>query len=118
MYYIDFYVCVLVFTLIFARVFKLKKDQLMQDIKAGFVLGKVVAHMHVVEFQKRGLPHVHILVILADQDRNITPEMIDSIVVAEIPPEIEEPEDRSDTSSGKSLREIVLTNMIHGPCGA
>ena len=101
-----------------ARVFKLKKDQLMQDIKSGCVLGKVVAHMHVVEFQKRGLPHVHILVILADQDRNITPEMIDSIVVAEIPPEIEEPENNSDARSKKSLREIVLTNMIHGPCGA
>ena len=44
----------------------------MQDIKTGGVLGKVVAHMHVVEFQKRGLPHIHILVILADKDRNIT----------------------------------------------
>ena len=98
---------------IVARVFKLKKDQLMQDIKTGGVLGKVVAHMHVVEFQKRGLPHIHILVILADNDRNITPEMIDSIVVAEIPPEIE-----SDEENRKSLREIVLTNMIHGPCGA
>jgi hypothetical protein len=31
---------------IVARVFKLKKDQLMQDIKSGGVLGKVVAHMH------------------------------------------------------------------------
>ena len=54
---------------IVARVFKLKKDQLMQDLKTGHVLGKVVAHMHVIEFQKRGLPHVHILVILADEDR-------------------------------------------------
>ena len=60
----------------FTRVFKLKKDQLMQDIKTGGVLGKVVAHMHVVEFQKRGLPHIHILVILAERDRNITPEMM------------------------------------------
>ena len=35
---------------IVARVFKLKKDQLMQDLKTGGVLGKVVAHMNVVEF--------------------------------------------------------------------
>ena len=63
---------------IVARVFKLKKDQLMQDLKTGHVLGKVVAHMHVIEFQKRGLPHVHILVILADEDRVATP---DSVVI-------------------------------------
>ena len=37
---------------IVARVFKQKKDQLMDDIKYGHILGKVVAHMHVVEFQK------------------------------------------------------------------
>ena len=89
----------------------------MQDIKTGGVLGKVVAHMHVVEFQKRGLPHIHILVILADKDRNITPEMIDSIVVAEIPPECKTDNTHSDEESQKTLREIVLTNMIHGPCG-
>jgi hypothetical protein len=43
-----------------ARVFKLKKDQIMQDLKSGHVLGKIVAHMHVVEFLNRGLPHAHI----------------------------------------------------------
>ena len=37
----------------------------MNDLIAGEVLGKVVAHMHVIEFQKRGLPHAHILIILA-----------------------------------------------------
>jgi hypothetical protein len=52
-----------------ARVFKQKKDQLMNDLIVGEVLGKVVAHMHVIEFQKRGLPHAHILLILAAQDR-------------------------------------------------
>ena len=43
-----------------ARVFKQKKDQLMQDLKSGHIFGKVVAHMNVIEFQKRGLPHAHI----------------------------------------------------------
>ena len=33
-----------------ARVFKLKKDQLMQDLKSGNVLRRVVAHMNVIEF--------------------------------------------------------------------
>ena len=54
---------------IVARVFKLKLDQLMNDLVHGGVLGKVVAYMYVIEFQKRGLPHAHILLILADHDR-------------------------------------------------
>ena len=102
---------------IVARVFKLKKNQLMQDIKSGGVLGKVVAHMHVVEFQKRGLPHAHILLILADQDRSITPEFVDSMISAEIPPDPEETDDPSEAAERKHLRDIVLANMIHGPCG-
>ena len=103
---------------IVARVFKLKKDQLMQDIKSGGVLGKVVAHMHVVEFQKRGLPHAHILIILADQDRSITPDFVDSIISAEIPPDPEDTDDPSEAAERKHLRDIVLANMIHGPCGS
>ena len=102
---------------IVARVFKLKKDQLMQDLKSGHLLGKVVAHMHVVEFQKRGLPHVHILIILADNDREMTPEMVDDIVVAELPPDPDEEVDIAKALELKRLQDIVLTNMIHGPCG-
>ena len=103
---------------IVARVFKLKKDQLMQDLKSGHVLGKVAAHMHVIEFQKRGLPHAHILIILADDERNMTPEMVDSIVVAELPPDPKTADDKSKEIELKRLEDIILANMIHGPCGA
>ena len=78
---------------IVARVFKQKKDQLMQDLKSGHILGNVVAHMQVIEFQKRGLPHAHILIILAEDDRVLTPDMVDSVVVAELPPD---PENETD----------------------
>ena len=54
---------------IVARIFKLKSDQLIEDLIHGGVLGTVVAYMYVIEFQKRGLPHAHILLILADHDR-------------------------------------------------
>ena len=103
---------------IVARVFKLKKDQLMQDLKSGHVLGKVAAHMHVIEFQKRGLPHAHILIILADDERNMTPEMVDSIVVAELPPDPKTADDKSKGIELKRLEDIILANIIHGPCGA
>jgi hypothetical protein len=101
-----------------ARVFKQKKDQLMKDLKTGDLLGEVVAHMHVIEFQKRGLPHAHILSILAEGDRTLTPDLVDGIVVAELPPAPEDTDDPSEAAQRKRLQDIVLTNMVHGPCGA
>ena len=103
---------------IVARAFHLKKEQLIKDLKAGGLFGKVVADMHVIEFQKRGLPHAHILIMLADHDRTLTPESVDSLVTAELPPH----PDTATTQAGRiqlqNLEKIVLSNMLHGPCGA
>ena len=100
-----------------ARVFKQKKDQLMHDIVVGEVLGKVAAHMHVIEFQKRGLPHAHILIILADRPP-LTAEYVNSIVSAELPPDPAEAETEDEAKQRERLQKIVLSSMIHGPCGA
>ena len=42
---------------IVARVFKLKKEQLIDDIYKKQIFGQAVAYVYVIEFQKRGLPH-------------------------------------------------------------
>merc|ERR1712082_78009 len=102
-----------------ARVFKQKKDQLINDLTKGGVFSKTVAFLWVVEFQKRGLPHIHILIILADEDRPKTPDQVDNIVSAELPPDpAERGISEDEKARRKSLWDIVLTNMIHGPCGA
>lgn len=63
--------------------------------------------MYVVEFQKRGLPHVHMLIWLdADSKRNLTNE-VDKFVTAEIPDPITDPVGY----------DAVRSLMIHGPCG-
>ncbi|XP_074342257.1 uncharacterized protein LOC141679740 [Apium graveolens] len=49
---------------IISRVFRLKLDQLMVDIKDKKHFGVCIGVMYVVEFQKRGLPHVHMLIWL------------------------------------------------------
>lgn len=64
--------------------------------------------MYDVEFQKRGLPHAHILIILDCRDKILEPEPIDSIIRAELPhPRLEE-----------QLYGLVRRHMIHRKCGA
>ena len=63
--------------------------------------------MHVIEFQKRGLPHVHMLVWLNDSDKPKTAESIDKMVSAEIP----------DKDKDPVAHAAVSNYMIHGPCG-
>ena len=63
--------------------------------------------MHVIEFQQRGLPHAHILIIFREEDRIRTPEDIDSVICAELPDKATQPE----------LHKIVTELMHHGPCG-
>ena len=101
-----------------ARVFKQKKDQLIKDISSEKVFGKVPAYLWVIEFQKRGLPHTHILVILADEDRVSSAEDVDNVICAELPPDPDTfPVDSDQRKQALRLQTIVLKNMIHGPCG-
>lgn len=90
-----------------ARVFNLKKNALIDLIVKQHFFGAVQAYVYVVEFQKRSLPHIHILIILKQSDKITTPEAVDRYIAAEIPDPEKEP----------LLHEIVLRNMIHGPCG-
>ena len=89
-----------------ARVFHLKKEHLLSLINQGKYFGAVAAHVHVVEFQKRGLPHAHILVTLKDGYKLTTVQDIDKYISAEIP----------DHENDSVLYNIVVKNMIHGPC--
>ncbi|XP_050335786.1 uncharacterized protein LOC126762783 [Bactrocera neohumeralis] len=87
-----------------ARVFKQKLKSLINFITKLHVFGSTRCWMYSVEWQKRGLPHAHILIWLVDK---IRAENIDSLISAEIP----------DPSTDQLLFDIVTANMIHGPCG-
>src|SRR5277367_1607241 len=90
-----------------ARVFRLKLKSLLQDLTVHGVLGKSVAFVYTIEFQKRGLPHAHILVTLSTKDKFTSADRIDEVICAEIP----------DETSSPRLRDIVTRCMMHGPCG-
>ena len=95
---------------IVARVFHLKLQALLRDLIDEGVLGKAVGWTWVVEFQKRGLPHAHILLIVASADKPRTPAEIDARVCAELP-------DPADPNAAELL-DVVSRSHMHGPCGA
>lgn len=63
--------------------------------------------MYVVEFQKRGLPHVHMLIWLDSSAKKNLKHNVDKYVSAEIPNPEEDP----------AGYDAVKAFMIHGPCG-
>lgn len=91
---------------IVARVYRQKHNNLMNMITKEGIFGAVRAWLYSIEFQKRGLPHTHILVWLLPNSK-IRPEQIDLAISAEIPDREEDP----------NLHNIVMANMVHGPCG-
>ena len=85
------------------RVFKLRLHEILRDILKVGVLGSVVAYVGVTEFQKRGLPHFHLLLFLDLASKLHNPIEYDSIVSAEIPAE----------DQSLELYNTVTRNMLH-----
>ncbi|RCV06252.1 hypothetical protein SETIT_1G148500v2 [Setaria italica] len=89
------------------RVYHMNLSELMDDIKFGSVFGPIVAVLESVEFQKRGLPHAHILAWLQD----IAAADIISVIDNYISTEILDPEE--DPLGYALVEEFVM----HGPFG-
>ncbi|XP_027118758.1 uncharacterized protein [Coffea arabica] len=90
-----------------SRVFRAKIEQLKDDLFKKNLFGEVAAYTYVIEFQKRGLPHAHFLIILKQRSKMFSPEAYDRIVSAELP----------DPKESPYLHSLVLKHMVHGPCG-
>jgi hypothetical protein len=85
-------------------VFHLNLKKLM-DVMTKEVFGATIYHMYTIEWQKRGLPHAHILLWL---QKKLRPTNINHQISAEFP----------DPSNDPQLYDVIKSNMVHGPCGA
>lgn len=89
---------------IVTRVFMLKMKHLLVELTSKNVIGKILTHVYVVEIQKRGLPHMH---ILAPEDKPRNSDDYDMFVSAEIPDKDRLPE----------LYTTATSHQMLGPCG-
>ena len=92
---------------IVVKVFHQKVQEFKELVIKRGVLRKCIAYTYVIEFQKRGLPHMHLLLFLDKNDKINTSEKVDELISAEIPNEDIYPH----------LYDVVKQFMIHGPCG-
>nr|XP_027096174.1 uncharacterized protein LOC113716072 [Coffea arabica] len=90
-----------------ARIFHAKLELLKEEMFKKEIFGQVAAYTYVVEFQKRGLPHAHFLIILKPASKFYSTDSYDQIVSAELP----------DPNENYHLFKMVRKHMIHGPCG-
>lgn len=86
-----------------ARVFWVKLQEFMDDLCKNHIFGVVKAEVSVIEFQKRGLPHSHILLWMNDQDKIKSSEQLDNVIWAFIP----------DPNIDNDLHKLVVDLMIH-----
>ena len=91
-----------------ACMFKLKRDAIIKDIFKDGIFGQAAAYVYTIEFQKRGLPHMHILIILKPPHKLLAPADVDSTICTYWP----------DPKTEPLLFDTVKHLMVHGPCGA
>jgi hypothetical protein len=89
-------------------VFKIKLKELINDIHKKHILGRTIAEIYVIEFQKCGLPRAHILIFFAKGYKPHTVEDVDHMISAEL----------SNPETNRLAHEMIVRCMMHGPCGA
>jgi hypothetical protein len=82
----------------------LKLKCIIADFKIGQIFGVMKAFVYRIEWQARGLPHAHMLLIL--DHKIMTAAQIDAIVSAEMPDPVAQP----------VLHSLVGAHMLHPRC--
>ena len=89
------------------RVFWQYLEDIVLDLWENSILGRSLAMTLIMEFQKRGLPHAHLVRTFEQEDRLLDAADVDSIISAKIPSHQQFP----------LLHKTICNQMMHGPCG-
>ena len=81
----------------------MKKKKLIIKITREGIFGECDGHVAVIEYQKQGAPHCHMLIW--NKNVEASPANIDSVICSELPPQ------------GDPLHRTVIKLMMHGSYG-
>ncbi|KAI5182263.1 hypothetical protein NEOKW01_2158, partial [Nematocida sp. AWRm80] len=98
------------------RVFVLYAKEFLRDVLDHGVLGKVEGYNYSVEHQKRGMPHIHLLLILSKKDRKrlSTSVGLDDLLSAQIPTK-PSPDGTTEAELLREYADFVTSKMVHNP---
>ncbi len=85
------------------RVFKIKLKELINDIHKKHIMGCTIVGIYVIEFQKCGLLHAHILIFFIEDCKPHTIEDIDRMISAKL----------SNSETNNLARETIARCMVH-----
>jgi hypothetical protein len=88
-------------------VFKIKLKELINDIHKKHILGRTIVGIYVIEFQKRGLPHAHILIFFVEDYKPHMVKDVDCMISAEL----------LNPETNRLAHKTITRCMMHGPCG-
>ena len=91
-----------------SRVFHVKLEKLKDELFKKHIFGEIAAYTYVIEYQKRGMPHAHFLLILESKYKLYTADEYDKIVCAKIP----------DKQKFFHLYKMIIKDMLRGLCGS
>ncbi|KAL3076492.1 hypothetical protein niasHS_011813 [Heterodera schachtii] len=98
---------------IVCRIFMDKAAEFIRDVTERGVLGKVAGWCYSVEHQKRGMPHIHMLLILERGVRIDTPQQVDEYVCARIPTLPQSSDQSPEAHQQRRLWHYVTSMMLH-----
>lgn len=75
----------------------------MRDVTQRQIFGVVLNYTYVIEFQKRGTRHAHVVIILRPEDEIADAEPINEIISAEIP----------DSDVDPDLHSLIVKHYVH-----
>jgi hypothetical protein len=87
--------------------FKIKLKELINNIHRKHILGRTIVGIYVIEFQKCGLSHAHILIFFDVNNKPHMVEDVDRMINAELP----------NLKANRLAHETIARCMMHGPCG-
>ncbi len=81
---------------------------MINDIHKKHIIGCTIVRIYVIEFQKHGLLHAHILIFFVEVYKPHMVKDIDCMISVEL----------LNPETNRLAHETVTICMIHGPCGA